>query len=80
MATSKPNPEGLQLPGAEQTAPRSTAQTFLMESNSGMLVRVPESKMDKWLAAQEGKGLKPTAKQRQLLKDRIRQEIYGSKA
>ena len=79
MATSNNKPDGLQLPRAqEDLTPKE--QTYLMESQSGMLVRVPESKLDRWQAAQEGKGPKPTAKQRQLLKDRIRQEIYGSKA
>lgn len=51
---------------------------YCMEAANGMAVRVPESKLEAWQAAQEVKGSSPTVQQRQLLKDRMLQDIYGS--
>ena len=49
--------------------------TFLMEAANGMLVSVPESKLDAWLKAQENP--QPLTKQQEALKLKILQDIYG---
>lgn len=62
-------PEGLSLPKPEKEP------TYLMETDDGELVRVPESKLEAWEAADHNA---PLNKAEQRLKDRIMQEIYGS--
>lgn len=49
---------------------------YLMETDDGFLVRVPEDKMESWQKADHSAPLTP-AEQR--LKDRILDELYGSK-
>lgn len=49
---------------------------YLMETKDGMLVSVPESRLEAWEAAQKaGKRLPDNFAQR--LKDALRAEIYG---
>lgn len=50
---------------------------YLMESKSGMLVRVPESRLEAWQAAQEsGEADKPLTEQERQLIARIARGIY----
>ena len=49
---------------------------YLMETDGGFLVRVPEDKVESWQKADHSAPLTP-AEQR--LKDRILDELYGSK-
>lgn len=63
-------PEGLSLPKAERET------TYLIEADDGTLVRVPESRLEAWKAADHNA---PLNKAEQRLKDRILQEIYGSR-
>ena len=49
--------------------------TYLMEAENGLLVSVPESRMEDWKEAQ---GKRPTEKCVQRLKDMLLSEIYGS--
>ena len=46
--------------------------TYLMKDKNGMLVRVPESRLDEWSRQQEGEAKAPAEDE----KERIRQKIY----
>lgn len=63
-------PEGLSLPKPEKEP------VYLMETDDGTMVRVPESKLEAWEAADHSA---PLTKAERRLKDRIVQEIYGSR-
>lgn len=69
------------IPVSKKAAPskQSSETSYLMEAANGMLVSVPESKLEAWQKAQEGQGPKPTEAQKRMIKDKIIQEIYGSK-
>lgn len=54
----------LKLPGAQE-------QSYLVETENGDLVSVPESKLGKWAAAQKAGGLSPERK-KQLLDELMR--------
>ena len=81
MATSNNNPDGLQLPSLqENTAPKE--QVYLMEAANGMTVRVPESKLESWLAEQDKqrRGIKRELTPQELrFKEQILARIYGPK-
>lgn len=51
--------------------PRTQEQTYLIETEDGDLVSVPESKLGKWAAAQKAGGLSPDRK-KQLLDELMR--------
>lgn len=51
---------------------------YQMETEDGFLVSVPESKLESWLEAQ-AESPRPLNKAEQRLRDRIVQEIYGSR-
>lgn len=51
--------------------PRTQEQTYLIETEDGDLVSVPESKLGKWGAAQKAGGLSPDRK-KQLLDELMR--------
>lgn len=53
---------------------------YYMEAANGMIVRVPESKLDTWQKAQEGQGQQLTEEQKRMIKDKIIREIYGPKS
>ena len=57
---------------------RNGAQSYLVEMEDGTLVNVPADKLDSWSRAQ-AEGPRPLNKAEQRLRDRIVQEIYGSK-
>lgn len=63
-------PQGLSLPMPEK------GSVYLSEADDGTLVRVPESRLEAWKAADHNA---PLNKAEQRLKDRILQEIYGSR-
>ena len=69
MAMYKAEPRGLELPGLEQEA------VHYMEAANGMTVRVPESSLENWSAAQSASPELTEAEQR--LRDRILQDLYG---
>ena len=52
--------------------------TYLMESKDGMLVRVPESKLDAWMEAQEHLDDPLTPEEQKLLDEMVRR-VYGEK-
>ena len=56
-------------------AKQSQEASYLMEAENGLLVSVPESRMEDWKEAQ---GKKPPEKCVQRLKDMLLSEIYGS--
>ena len=63
--------------GSEQPLKETT---YLMETEDGMMVRVPESKLESWQKAQSGSKTSPElTKAEQRLRDRIMQDIFGSK-
>ena len=70
---SKTRDYGLALPGS------SPAQetTYLMEAANGMLVRVPESRLEAWEQTQRSGTENGLQQQKQLLKDRILADLYG---
>ena len=57
-----------------QAQPRETS--YLMEAKDGMLVRVPESKLEAWQQAQAED--RPLTEQERLLKERIVSMLYGT--
>lgn len=70
---SKTRDYGLALPGS------SPAQetTYLMEAANGMLVRVPENRLEAWQQAQKsGAADRPLTEAERSLIDRIVQRIY----
>ena len=72
--------QGLQLPSLQQKQTSAEEPVFLMESKDGMLVRVPESKLESWQAAQEaGVPDKPLSQAEQRLIDSLVQRTFGSK-
>ena len=74
----------LKLPTVEE---RDSSQTggqrperYLMDAANGRPVWVPADRMEQWEAAQKRGELSPgLRKYKQQIKDRILQEIYGSK-
>ena len=54
---------------------KAMEESYLMEAENGMLVSVPESRMEDWKEAQ---GKQPPEKCVQRLKDMLLSEIYGS--
>lgn len=57
-------------------------QTYYLEAANGMMVRVPESKLEAWQAEQDklrrGEGLQLTSSERRL-KEAVLERIFGSK-
>ena len=54
-------------------------KVYLMEARNGLLVRVPESRLEAWQAAQE-QGSDPAFEDtKRRLADKIVQKIYGSR-
>ena len=50
---------------------------YLAEADNGMLVRVPEEKMESWQKAQKGRGNAPLNKAERQLKDSVLRMLYG---
>lgn len=67
--------QGLSLPKVEG----AQEPVYLMEADNGMLVRVPESRLAAWEAAQRGEGPKIPEDVRQRLRDSLVSRIYGSR-
>ena len=57
---------------------QQNAQSYLVEMEDGTLVNVPADKLDSWSRAQK-EGPRPLNEAERRLKDRIVQEIFGSK-
>lgn len=75
-------PNGLQLPGLENSSSGREETVYYMEAANGMTVRVPESRLEAWQAEQErqrrGEGLQLTSSERKI-KEMLLAQIYGSK-
>ena len=52
--------------------------TYLMESRDGMLVRVPESRLDAWMEAQEHLD-DPLTPEEEALVEKMVRRVYGEK-
>lgn len=76
-ATPKPSSE---IPPAP---PKEEERVFYMEAANGMTVRVPESKLDSWIEAQEriknGEKSPELTEQEKKVRDMVLERIYGSK-
>lgn len=76
-------PELRQLPAAPSVAPKTTEPVYMMEAHNGMLVHVPESKLEAWQAAQDELISNPDAQEltenEKRLVQAIVRDIYGSK-
>lgn len=76
--TPKPSSEIPPAPSKE------VERVFYMEAANGMTVRVPESKLDSWMEAQErrknGESSPELTEQEKKLKEAILERIYGSKS
>ena len=62
--------------------PLQTSQqepVYLMEAKNGMLVRIPQSKLESWLAAQNSGATPGLTEAEQQLRDRILHDLYGSR-
>ena len=73
---------GIDVPKEYLSAPPTKSNRgtiYYMESANGMIVRVPEGKLDTWQKAQEGQGQQLTGEQKRMIKDKIIREIYGPK-
>lgn len=57
---------------------KDSGRRLLVETEDGTLISVPADKLDDWAKAQV-EGPRPLNKAEQRLRDRIVQEIYGSK-
>lgn len=57
---------------------KDSGRRLLVETEDGALISVPEDKLDDWEAAQKSEP-RPLNKAEQRLRDRIVQEIYGSR-
>ena len=84
MLTTKYEEQGLQLPNLPEEAPAQEETVYYLEAANGMLVRVPESRLEAWIAEQDrlrqNKAQTPElTESEKLLRDRILQEIFGSK-
>lgn len=72
--------QGLQLPSLQENSTSQAEPVFLMEAQNGMLVRVPQSKLESWQAAQEaGVPDEPLSQAEQRLIDSLVQRTFGSK-
>lgn len=71
--------QGLQLPSLQENSTSQAEPVFLMEAPNGMLVRVPQSKLESWQAAQNSAAAPGLTAAEQRLRDRIMQDLYGSK-
>lgn len=71
--------QGLQLPSLQENSTPQEEPVFLMETPNGMLVRVPQSKLESWQAAQNSAAAPGLTAAEQRLRDRIMQDLYGSK-
>ena len=80
MKTPTNKHQGLQLPSLQENSTSQTEPVFLMEAQNGMLVRVPQSKLESWQAAQEaGVPDEPLSQAEQRLIDSLVQRAFGSK-
>ncbi len=57
---------------------RKQEQVYLMETEDGFTVRVPESKLEDWQKAQSAPAV-PLNKAERQLKDKIMQRLYGGR-
>ena len=73
MLIHKNNQNGLHIPTMEEDT------VYYMEAQNGMLVRVPQSKLESWQAAQSSAAAPTLTAAEQRLRDRIMQDLYGSK-
>ena len=71
--------QGLQLPSLQENSTSQEEPVFLMEAQNGMLVRVPQSKLESWQATQSSAAAPGLTAAEQRLRDRIMQDLYGSK-
>ena len=79
MKAPKEPQQGLQLPSLKKGSSSVAEPVFLMEAQNGMLVRVPQSKLESWQAAQSSATAPGLTAAEQRLRDRIMQDLYGSK-
>ena len=70
--------QGLQLPSLQENSTSQAEPVFLMEAQNGMLVRVPQSKLESWQAAQNSAAVPGLTAAERRLRDRIMQDLYGS--
>ena len=71
--------QGLQLPSLQENSTSQAEPVFLMEAQNGMLVRVPQSKLESWQVAQNSAAASGLTAAEQRLRDRIMRDLYGSK-
>ena len=57
---------------------KSGSRRLLVETEDGTLISVPEDRLDEWEAAQKSEP-RPLNKAERRLRDRLVQEIYGSR-
>ena len=78
MSNQNNMPRGLELPNLEPS--KKQEPMYLMEAANGMLVRVPESRLEAWEAEQDkqrrGENLQLMKSERESI-DRILNAIYG---
>ena len=65
--------------GIKAQQPAQQEPVYLMESADGWLTRVPESKLEAWEAAQQGRGHQLSEETKALLREQIVSEIFGSR-
>ena len=70
--------QGLQLPSLQENPTSQEEPVFLMEARNGMLVRVPQSKLESWQAAQNSAAAPGLTEAELRLRDRIISDLYGS--
>ena len=61
----------------EQQKTGKSGKNLLVEADSGMLVRVPEEKLESWERAQKERGSEPLSSSERRVIDRILQMLYG---
>ena len=79
MATFSAEPKGLQLPSLETEVSSREEPVYYMEAANGMTVRVPQSRLEAWRAAQNSAAAPGLTAAEQQLRDRIMQDLYGLK-
>ena len=63
--------------GSSRNLPKAEEQTFLMETRDGMLVNVPESRMEAFLKAQQEDSPAPLSREERQLVEALKAEILG---
>ena len=63
--------------GSSKNLPMAEEQTFLMETKDGMLVNVPESRLEAFLKAQNEETPAPLSREERQLVEALKAEIMG---